>query len=133
MNKNILCIIDFSESSIDALKCAADLSTHYKTPLSVVYPYRLVPGQQEDAATVKKKNEAIAKKKFETIEQEVLNGKNLQVSFSPEIGFISDRIQDFAKKNTLLFVVMGKRMNSNTEENIMETLSSIKVPLVLLP
>ena len=53
--KSILCAIDFSESSLNALKYAADLSARYNSHLTVLYPYRLLPAGKEDVMERKTK------------------------------------------------------------------------------
>ena len=133
MAKTILCPIDFSESSIHALKWAAELSAQYNCHLTVLYPYRLLQAGKEDVLQVKKKNEDSALQKFELLEKEYLNGKTVSFDFIPEVGFLSDRIEDHLRKNSVLLMVIGKNMNSASQENLGDLITNVKVPIVVVP
>jgi nucleotide-binding universal stress UspA family protein len=133
MPKSILCAIDFSESSLNALKWAADLSAKFNTHLTVLYPYRLLQTGKEDVVEIKKKNVELATRKFEVLEGDYLNGKVKSFEFSPEVGFLSDRIEDHLRKNSVLMMVIGKNMNSANQENLDDLLNRVKVPVVVIP
>ena len=133
MAKSILCAIDFSESSLNALKWAVDLSARFSCHLTVLYPYRLIPAAKEDVVQVKKKNEEIATRKFEALENDYLNGKVVSFNFTAEVGFLADRIEDHLRKNSILMIVIGKNMNSTNQENLDEMISHVKVPVVVIP
>jgi hypothetical protein len=133
MGKSILCVIDFSESSLHALKWAADLSARFHSHLTVLYPYRLLQTPKGEVIQAKKQNEELALKKFEALEEDYLNGKVTSFDFAPEVGFITDRIEEHLRKNSIMFMVIGKNMNSTNQENLDDLLSTVKVPVVFVP
>jgi len=133
MAKSILCPIDFSESSLHALRCAVDLSSRYNCHLAVLYPFRLIQTSKDEVLEAKKKNEEQAVVKFESLKSDYLNGKTLSFSFSPEVGFLSDRIEDHLRKNSILFMVIGKNMNASNQENLDDVLKHAHVPVVFVP
>jgi len=133
MPKSILCAIDFSESSLNALKWAAELSAKFNTHLTVLYPYRLLQATKEDVIDVKKKNEELAARKFAALENDYLNGKVVSFDFTAEVGFLADRIEDHLRKNSILMMVIGKNMNSSSTENLDDLISHVKVPVVVIP
>jgi nucleotide-binding universal stress UspA family protein len=133
MSKSILCAIDFSESSLNALKWAAELSAKFNSHLTVLYPYRLLQTSKEDVVELKKKNVELATRKFEALENDYLNGKVTSFEFTPEVGFLTDRIEDHLRKNSILMMVIGKNMNSSSQENLDDLLNSVKVPVVVIP
>jgi nucleotide-binding universal stress UspA family protein len=133
MPKSILCAIDFSESSLNALKWAAELSARFNSHLTVLYPYRLLQATKEDVVELKKKNVELATRKFEALENDYLNGKVMSFEFSPEVGFLTDRIEDHLRKNSILLMVIGKNMNSTNQENLDDLINHVKVPVVVIP
>jgi nucleotide-binding universal stress UspA family protein len=133
MPKSILCAIDFSESSLNALKWAADLSSKFNSHLTVLYPYRLLQTSKEDVLELKKKNIELATRKFASLENDYLNGKVMSFEFSPEVGFLTDRIEDHLRKNHILMMVIGKNMNSSSQENLDELINHVGVPVVVIP
>ena len=133
MAKTILCPIDFSESSIHALKWAVELSARYNCHLTVLYPYRLLQAPKEDVLQLKKKNEESAIQKFESLEKDYINGKVISFDFTPEVGFLADRIEDHLRRNSILMMVIGKNMNSASQENLGDLITNVKVPVVVIP
>ena len=74
--KSILCVIDFSESSINALKWAADMAQLSKSNLHIMYPFRLNQSHEGDQRIqFKKETEETALTKFKLIEKDMLTGK----------------------------------------------------------
>ncbi len=133
MAKPILCAIDFSESSRNAFKWAAELSSLYNCHLTILYPYRLLPEKKEDVTSLKIKNEAIAASMFEVLEHDYLSGKNISFEFRPEVGFVADRIEDHVRKNSIALLVIGKNMKAYVQENLADMIDQIKVPVVVVP
>ena len=133
MSKSILCAIDFSESSLNALKWAAEFSSRFNSHLTVLYPYRLLQTNKEDVVELKKNNVELATRKFESLENEYLNGKVTSIEFSPEVGFLTDRIEDHLRKNSILMMVIGKNMNSASQENLDDLINHVKIPVVVIP
>ena len=133
MNKSILCPIDFSESSENVLKWAAELSSRLNYHLTVLYPYRLLQAANGDAVFLKKQNEEHASKKFATLEKNYLKGKNISFDFSPEVGFVNDRIDYHLKKEAIVLMVVSKGMNFKNNESAEDLINHANVPVLVVP
>jgi nucleotide-binding universal stress UspA family protein len=132
MTKSILCPIDFSKSSEAALKWAAELSAILNYHLTILYPYRLLQSANGDAVHVKKKNEEQASKQFADLEKKILKGKNISFDFSPEVGFMNDRVDYHLKKEAIVIMVISKSMNLNNE-NTEDFIGHANVPVLVVP
>lgn len=82
---------------------------------------------------LKKAIEQEALQKFEALEKECLQDKGISYDFKIEVGFVTDRIEDRVKKNSLDFVIMDKTMRSNSNESFEELIEHIHVPMLLVP
>ena len=133
MAKSILCAIDFSESSLHALKWAAELSAKFNAHLTVLYPYRLLQTTKEEVMELKNKNMELAVCKFSALENDYLNGKVTSFDFTAEVGFVADRVEEHLRKNSVLMLVIGKNMNAYSQENLEEMIDQMKVPVVVVP
>jgi nucleotide-binding universal stress UspA family protein len=133
MNNTILCSIDFSEPSKDVLKYAVNLSKQFNSHITVLYTYRLLNSFNGEAVEIRKKIEEKAKQDFSVLEQEVLVGSGVSYDFKIEVGFVSNRVKEYAKKNGISFLVMGKKMNGSSKESFDELAENIQVPLVIVP
>lgn len=133
MTKSILCAIDFSESSLHALQWAAELSSQFKCHLTVLYPYRLLQTSKGDVVGIKQKNLELANQKFEALKNEFLTGKVSSYDFTPEVGFLSDRIENHIEKNSIMLMVLGKNMHSASQDNLQDLINSIQVPVLIVP
>ncbi len=134
MAKSIICVVDFSESSQNALQTAADLSAQNHTHLTVLYPYRLLQTSRgEDLMDLKKRKEAEAASKFAVLEKSVLKGKDVSFEFSSEIGFITDRIESRTRKLPIQFLVIGKSLLMANKESFEELLTHLASPLIIVP
>lgn len=132
MANTVLCAIDLSPSSKQALEWAVRMAQQLKVHLTVLYTYRLIQANGE-AVRMKKELEEEAQKKFAILEKELLAGKGITYDFSTEVGFVSDRIEDHAKKHKLNFVVMDKKISMAGTESFQELMDHIQVPLLLVP
>lgn len=132
MTKGILCAIDFSDASMEALRWSVALARELKTDLTILYTYRLNKINGE-AVTLKKGIEAEAQKKFAMVEKEILQGQGVDYQFRTEVGFIADRVEMHLKTNPVRFVVMDKHLGTLNKENFEEMVEQIHVPLVLVP
>jgi nucleotide-binding universal stress UspA family protein len=130
--KKILCTIDFSDSSRQALKYSVKLAKESGSTLTILYAYRLFKSNGE-AVAMKKKIEADAAANFALLENELLAGSGISYEFRIEVGFVDDRIEEHARKNNLSFLVMGKSMSSGTKETFNELVSHLQIPLVIVP
>lgn len=133
MTNSILCTIDLSESSKPAVRWAVTMAQQMKTHLTILYTYRLLQYRNGEALQLKRKMEDEARQIFLLLETELLAGKGISYDFKTEIGFVTDRIEDHAKKNTLSFLVMNKHANDAGKETIDELMEHIHVPVLLVP
>lgn len=133
MNKGVLCAIDFSESSTEALKVAISLSTLLKTHLTILYPYRLLNSHHDEATDLKRKIEENAFRDFSALEENILSKSGVAYDFKVEVGFVSNRVKDYTRKNGVSFLVMGSKMNSHNRESFDELAENLHVPLIIVP
>ena len=133
LQPSILCPIDFSESSESALKWAAELSSRLNYHLTIVYPYRLLQVANGEAIFLKKQNEENASKKFAALEKNYLRGKNISYDFSPEVGFVNDRVDYHLKKEAIVLMVISKNMNLKNSESTEEFINHTNVPVLVVP
>ena len=133
MTKEILCATDFSDSSKDALKWSIRLAKQLNSHLTILYTYRLFKQQGEVVIDMKKKIVEEAAKLFVAWEQEMLAGKGITYDFKSEVGFIADRVEEYAKKNSIGFFVMAKGMTVCNKETVDELLRNLQMPFVIVP
>jgi hypothetical protein len=133
MPNTILCTIDLSSSSKQSVKWAVAMAKQLDIHLTILYTYRLIHSKDGEILQRKKNIEEEAHKQFKALEKEFLTEQNISYDFRIEIGFVSDRIEDHAKKNKLNFLVMDKTMSTNSNENFEELVENIQVPLLLVP
>jgi nucleotide-binding universal stress UspA family protein len=133
MDNTILCTIDFSEPSRDVLKYALNLSKQFNSHITVLYTYRLLNSYNGEAVEIRRKLEEQARQNFAILEKEVLVGSGVSYDFKIEVGFVSNRVREYAKKNGISFLVMGKKMNGSSKESFDELAENIQVPLVIVP
>jgi hypothetical protein len=133
MTKGILCSIDFSESSKEALRWSVSLAKLLKTNLTILYTYRLLNSSNGEVVQLKKRIEEEAIRSFAAIEKEILVPEGIRYSFKIEVGFVSNRVKDYDRKHGISFLVMGNKMNSFNKESFDELADSLQVPLVIVP
>jgi K+-sensing histidine kinase KdpD len=133
MTDGILCTIDFSDSSADALKCSIELAEKLNCHLTVLYTYRLVNKHNGEVTQLKRKIEEEATRNFALLEDQFLKGTGIDYEFKIEIGFVDDRIEDHARKNKISFLVMGKGIIIRNKETFDELLDQLQSPLVIVP
>jgi nucleotide-binding universal stress UspA family protein len=130
-NDGILCLIDFSDSSKETLQWAVSLAKQLKKRLTILYTYRLL--NPRDADLVAMKNDIEAREQFARLEEELLKDKGVKYDFTVEIGFATNRVREYAKKNGLSVLVMGKKVEQVRSEPIEEFAENVHVPLFLVP
>lgn len=134
----ILCALDLSEASLPVLEVAMEMANRCESHLTVLFSYRLI---QEDAKSeiieLRKSVESRAKHEFELLETKLNGRKTPSYDFRMEIGFLSDRIESFNKKNPVDLVVIGQRLASTMSEHkgstFQQFISSVKIPVLLVP
>jgi nucleotide-binding universal stress UspA family protein len=133
MKKGILCVIDFSDSSKEALRWAIRLAQELDCNLTILYTYRFLQPYNGEAIEMKKKIEDDATKKFSTLEKELLIGSDVPYNFKMEVGFIADRAKDHVRRNGADFLVVGNKMSSINKQSFDELVADIQMPLVIVP
>lgn len=132
MTNGILCTIDFTDASKEALKWSIRLAKKLNSPLTILYTYRLF-AQNGEAVFMKRKMEEEAFRNFEVLEKELLAGTEIAYDFKPEVGFVDDRIEEHIKRRDISFLVMGKNMSIRNKETFDELIERLKRPLVIVP
>jgi hypothetical protein len=132
MTNEILCPIDFSESSIEALKCSIRLAKKMKSKLTILYTYRLFK-QNGEVMAERRRIEEEAAKRFNALEEELLKNSGLSYQFSTEIGFVEGRIGEHARSTKISFLVMADEMRKKIHDSFDELVSQTHVPLVIVP
>jgi len=133
MKKGILCAVDFSVSSKEALRWSIDLARKLNHHLTVLYTYRLLRPYNGEVVEMKKKIEDEAFKNFSALERELLIGQGVSYDFKTEIGFVADRAKDHFKKNGVDLLVIGKKMNTINKQSFDELIADLQMPLVIIP
>jgi len=82
---------------------------------------------------VKKKLELDAAKNFEQLSHGILTNTKEPADFRAEVGFIQDRVQDYARRNGVLFFVIGLNLAVGNKEILEEIIKETEVPLVVIP
>ena len=131
---SILTVIDFSESSKEVLKWAVCMAEKLGVHLTILYPYRLNQiDKKEDVVGVKKKLELDAAKNFELVANGLFNNQKISFDFRAEVGFVQDRIEDYARRNNILLFVIGFNLINGNEEILRGIENVIKIPLMVVP
>jgi hypothetical protein len=132
--KSILCLIDFSEDSIQALRWTAELAVKLHAHMTIVHPYRLVHADKtDDLVQAKKELDTKASQNFEKIAVEVFKGADVTYDFRPEVGFIYDRVRDHLRRSKILFVAIEKKFALNKKEALDQLIEQVEVPLLIIP
>lgn len=132
----VLCVIDLTPASVAVLGVAAAMANRFKAPLTVLYPYRIMP-DKEPIADYRKSLLQKAQHDFSELEQKLhLNG-SLQYEFRAEVGFLSDRVEAFFRQHPVFLVVMGEKMalelNESGLNSLQELMKRIPTPVLVVP
>lgn len=137
MNKSgssILCVIDFSEDSREALEAAVKIASSSNTPLAVLYPYRLnQPRNEPDVAQWKKTLVEDANIRFKNITGQLFKEQDVSWEFKPEVGFVKDRIEAYTQKNTVSMIVISSQLFLGSNDTLGSIVNKLKCPLMIIP
>ncbi|HRJ30401.1 MAG TPA: universal stress protein [Cyclobacteriaceae bacterium] len=135
--KAILCALDFSEASENVIQEAFKLAAKNKTNLIVLFTYRLLQRKGESLAEYRKGVEAKAKTDFETLLANIKNRIEVPFEFITEIGFLSDRIEFYIRRNKVEAVILCEKLaesiNEQQEQSLESFITSLKIPVVIIP
>jgi hypothetical protein len=103
-----------------------------------LFSYRLIQtGKVADILSFKRTMEEEARQKYLALRQEPDSGKEAPESFITEIGFYSDNIENFIRKNPSTLVVLSELMANEIYDHKGQTLASflkqLKAPLLIVP
>lgn len=130
---NILCVIDFSEGSRQALHWAASLASEYGAKLTILYSYRLNRQLGDNVFEWKKKREADIVSKFQVYESDILKDTAVNYEFKMEVGFVTDRVEEFTRKNQVSLLVIDKSVCVLNRDALDELLEQMTIPVMITP
>lgn len=129
---SLLVVTDFADSSMQVILWAIPEAQARKLNITVLFPYRVDPLRRKENQPVSKGElDREALKKFEQTAKGMLLSSRIPFDFRSEVGFLRDRITDFARKNNVTLVVMDSLMAQL--ESFPELLTELKIPLVIVP
>lgn len=136
--RQILCVIDLSDSSATVLSMAVKIASALKTHLTVLFPYRLIDrGFTADLPKLKIKLVEDAVAKFQTLQKQTTMGDKLSYDFQPEIGFSYDRITSYLKSNDPDMIIISQHqanaMNELNNTALQNLITASKLPFMIIP
>ena len=136
--RQILCVIDFTESSGKVLEVAARIAKACNAHLIVLFPFRLIQNSHPgDLPSLKRKLETEARERFHKLQESIPNGDDLPMEFLSEIGFMADRIESHVKRNSPDMVIIGQPQtlaaNDIKSFNLQNLIANSKIPFVIVP
>ncbi|HEY9487445.1 MAG TPA: universal stress protein [Chryseosolibacter sp.] len=136
--KQILCVIDLTESSGKVLEVGATISKACGAHMVVLFPYRLIhQGPRGDISSLKIRLETEAREKFRYLKGTISSMGEVSVEFQPEIGFIADRINAYVRKNNIDMIIVGQQLTDPTNDikgfDLQTLISDSKSPFVIVP
>lgn len=133
-NADVLCVIDFSEASDEALRLGISMAQQLQAPITVLYPYRLTHlDKDNDMAQTKRNMELAANENFKRLSDDFLSHAGVSYQFRAEVGFINDRINAYHRKHKVGLIVTSKRLITNNKEAFLEMLDILQAPLLIVP
>jgi hypothetical protein len=134
----ILCVIDLTEKSAQVLEVAARMAYAYKSHLTILFPYRLIDNSyMGDISKLKMNLEQQARDKFQLVASQITLLDQLSYEFQPEIGFPSDRINSFVRRNKVDSVIISQRqaslMNEVNQMALQNLITNSKLPFTIVP
>ena len=130
---SILCVIDFSDASRDALQYAIDMAASLDTRVCALYPYRLTNlAPQDDVARAKSSLDLGASQDFIKLRNSLPTTPAVAVEFRSEVGFINDRVYAYLKLNPQVVIVSASLADTNVEA-MHDMYDTLLVPLLVVP
>ena len=136
--ETILCAVDFSEASIQAIRWAISEAQSRKTPLTFLFCYRLIAdGDEVESWNMKKDMESKALAQFRELETKFIESSMVPYQFIMEVGFFPSRIEMFIRRIPVSLLIIGSSIieNFNEYKNLTfdQFLLVSKIPIVVVP
>ena len=136
--KQILCVIDLSESAGSVWSVATGIASACAAHLIVLFPYRLIDYTHHgDVPSLKRKLETEAQAKFASLASINPPAANGSYEFHAEIGFMADRIKTYVKRSNIDLVVVGQEATTGAIDmkgfNLQELISTSGIPFIIVP
>jgi len=133
----ILCALDLTPSSKHSMRVALEMANQYKTKVIGLFAYRLVQPATGTVSDYRKSVEKQAKDDFEQMIRQMNFNGSVNYEFRSEIGFLTDRIDDYLHKSEVGMLVMSQDMADSINEHkglsLQHFIHSLKVPLLIVP
>ncbi len=138
MAKTILCAIDLSDSSDHVVEVASKMASNLREHLTVLFSYRLNQSINEaDVFLNKKEVEKKALAKFKNFEEDFLISGITSYEFRSEIGFLSDRLDSYKKRNDIDMLIIGQhlaKVNMDHKDSGLDNfLTKLQIPILVIP
>lgn len=138
MAKSILCAIDLTESSQSVVEFAAKMATELNEHLTIIFSYRLNQQYREgDVLLNKKEVEEKAAQEFKGFEEKFLRNSLVSYEFRSEVGFLSDRLESYNRKNDVDLLIIGQRLAQLSADykktGIEDFLDKLQIPVLVVP
>ncbi len=141
MNK-VLCPIDFSEYSLNALEFACNLLQTKKGGITLLHIFT----EADFSKSIKNKDEEksfeslrdLASEKLRILAEETKKSFNVKCDYALSIGGIDKTIARYADENDFNYIVMGTQGNGYNEQTVVgsrtiRTINETKTPLITVP
>lgn len=141
MNK-VLCPIDFSEYSLNALEFACNLLQTKKGGITLLHIFT----EADFSKSIKNKDEEksfeslrdLASEKLRILAEETKKSFNVKCDYALSIGGIDKTIARYANENDFNYIVMGTQGNGYNEQTVVgsrtiRTINETKTPLITVP
>jgi nucleotide-binding universal stress UspA family protein len=129
-------MIDLSDDSRRALEKAARIAKNKGSELVVLYPYRLKNQQVgEHKVTLKQRLEREAYSRFDSMKQSVSELELVPYTFSPEVGFETDRLEAHLQNKPIEHVYLCKSIALQAEANSdwHSFVKTLQIPVEMVP
>ncbi len=135
--KAILCALDFSDASEEALKEALKLAAEKRTGLIVLYTYRLLHAKGLEVSEYRRNIEKKARQNFEVLFKKLNLNPAVACEFIIEIGFLSDRIEALIKRNKVEYLVLCEKLAASMIEqqglSFEQFSKALNIPVLIIP
>ena len=119
------------------MRAALEMAHQYKTKVIGLFAYRLVQPASGTVSDYRKSVEKQARDEFQQMIQQMHFNGSVNYEFRSEIGFLTDRIDDYLQKSEVGMLIMSQDMADSINEHkgltLQHFLHSLKVPLLIVP